>query len=495
MKNCPVCMKPLSDDSKSCPQCGTSVSPAVYTATPVSKRKKKRGVNPVFAIIAIILVATIGLGVGFAGGLAFRSGSNAGQEGKEGQELAAPDEKESAAPENTEGPPVDDPDAPQQITLEIWMPKEDLGENQDGWLYERLKVFEQAHPEYVITWKVGVGDPAYKVKVDPATAADVYYFAADQMYSLVRADALAPIGGDYAIQVNDDNFDALRQAVYHTDGRVYGFPVSAYTWFMYYNKDIYTEADIRSLDTMVAKGMVSYPLDTGWQAGSFMLSNGAAIFGESGKDVSQGYDFGGQKTYDAVKAVMDLYATGNFINDEMLTFYEGMTGGAVHAGFAQFGDYEYLKKMLGDKLGVAVMPTFQCGGKEVQLRPFAMPECIGVNPNSDHIALATQLAAFLASEESQLARYEAWGKIPAARDLMENEAIVNDELAMAHMGTLEQAIFQCNMPEMEAYWAIVCDFNVELLEGQITPENYREKVDQLNETLNMTLSKTRKANP
>ena len=67
----------------------------------------------------------------------------------------------------------------QDVTLKVWAPEVDQGD-ENSWLNVMLPKFEEAHPEYNITWDVGVcgeGDAATFVKNDPAAAADVFFYA------------------------------------------------------------------------------------------------------------------------------------------------------------------------------------------------------------------------------------------------------------------------------------------------------------------------------
>ena len=44
---------------------------------------------------------------------------------------------------------------PEAITLTVWAPQEDQVD-ENSWLQVQLKAFEAAHPEYAITWNLGV---------------------------------------------------------------------------------------------------------------------------------------------------------------------------------------------------------------------------------------------------------------------------------------------------------------------------------------------------
>ena len=175
----------------------------------------------------------------------------------------------------TEAPKAEAPKAeapaaegPQAITLKVWAPQVDQ-RDENSWLPAMLAKFEEAHPEYAITWDVGVcgeGDAATFVKNDPAAAADVYFYANDQMGTLIEAGALAKLGGSYLEGVQADFAQTHVDLLTYTDGGVYGFPTAPNTWFMWYNKSIFSEEDIKNLNTMLEKGVVSFPMDNSWRS-------------------------------------------------------------------------------------------------------------------------------------------------------------------------------------------------------------------------------------
>ena len=55
--------------------------------------------------------------------------------------------------------------------------------------------------------------------------------------------------------------------------RVCNWSFTTNTWFMYYNKKTFTEDDVKSLDTMLEKGKVSFPLTNSWYIAAFYLVN------------------------------------------------------------------------------------------------------------------------------------------------------------------------------------------------------------------------------
>ena len=416
-------------------------------------------------IIALLLVLAMALSLVACGGA------------KEEPAAAAPAATEAAA-ENA---------APTAITLKVWAPQEDQVDDS-SWLNVMLAKFEEAHPEYDITWDPGVcseGDAKTLVGADPVAAADVYMYANDQLGELVSKGALAKLGGDYLAQVQNDVSATYVNTVTNTDGGVYGFPVACNTWFMYYNKDVYTEEDVKSLDTMLEKGVVAFPLTTGWYAGAIFLGNGCTLFGETGTDAAAGMQFGGEAGYAAAAKMVELYANPNFKNDADGLGNTGLKDGSVAAYFSGDWEYEGLYEVLGDKLGAVALPTVDINGTAVQMKSFAGSKAVGVNPNAKNMKAAMQLAAFLASEEGQLLRFELRNITPAVTALAENEAVKDSLIASAQSATMAgTSTVQPIIVEMGNYWSPMQVFGENIINGSVNADNVQEQVDALVEALN-----------
>ena len=53
--------------------------------------------------------------------------------------------------------------------------------------------------------------------------------------------------GDAAQAVKDNNTDTMVASVTATDGGIYGVPFTGNTWFMYYDKSVFSEDDVKNL--------------------------------------------------------------------------------------------------------------------------------------------------------------------------------------------------------------------------------------------------------
>ena len=62
------------------------------------------------------------------------------------------------------------------------------------------------------------------------------------------------------------------------DGFLYGVPFTTNTWYMYYDKRVFSEEDAGSLDAMLEKGAVSFPFTSSWYLPAFCFGNGCTLF-------------------------------------------------------------------------------------------------------------------------------------------------------------------------------------------------------------------------
>ena len=400
---------------------------------------------------------------------------------------AAPSTTKPAGNETTKAPETTAPKT-EEITLKVWAPQEDQVD-ENSWLNVMLKKFEAAHPEYKITWELGVcseGDALSKVTTDVSAAADVFMYANDQLGGMMQAEALAKLGGDYLAQVTKDNSETFVNTVTYTDGGVYGFPYTANTWFMYYDKSVYSEDDVKSLETMLEKGTVAFPLSNSWYLMSFYAANGATLFGDKGVDAAAGIKLG-DGAVDVTKYLVGLAANANFKNDVSGLGLAGLKEKTVAAMFSGTWDAATVKEALGENMGVAQLPTITINGEAKSLKSFAGSKALGVNKQSKHPKAAMQLAAFLSSAEAQLAHYELRGIIPAASELAANATISADAVAVGQANTMiNTAIGQPTIPEMNNYWGAADTMGAAIVNGEVTADNAAEQTQLFEETANGT---------
>ncbi|MGN0351418.1 MAG: extracellular solute-binding protein [Roseburia sp.] len=365
-------------------------------------------------------------------------------------------------------------------TITVWSPQED---QDTGWLAQQCDAFNEAHPNWDITFEYGVcpeGEAKANVTTDVESAADVYMLANDNIPDLVAAGALAELGGSYLDYVTSTCSDSIAASVTYNDA-VVAFPFTSNTWFMYYDTSVFSEDDIKSLDTMLEKGKVSFPLTNSWYIASFYAGNGCTLFGTDGTDVEAGIDFGGDKAAAVTEYLVNLNANANFVLDADGAGISGLEDGTVNAMFSGSWDAEAVKTALGDNYGVAALPTFTVDGTECQMKSFMGSKAIGVNPNTENMQVSMALAAYLASEDAQQAHYAARGILPANVNI----TLSDDPVATATTEVmLNTSIVQPLVSEMGNYWSPAENMGKAIQSGDVTLDNAAEKTEEMNTAMN-----------
>lgn len=376
--------------------------------------------------------------------------------------------------------------------LTVWGNAEDQAEENGKWLQTMCEQFNSEHPEWDITFEYGVcseQDAGKTIPQDPSNSGDVYFFANDQLQTLIDANAIAKLGGETADYVKNTNSSNIVNSV-TVDGNIYGIPFTTNTWFMYYDKSKFTQDDIKSLDKMLEKDKVAFNITEGWYMSSFFLANGCTYFGSNGTDAKAGIDLSGDKGADATKALVSLVNNPNFVNDAQGVGIAGLRDGSVGAFFSGSWDYKSVKEILGDNFGAVSLPTVKIGGTDKQLKAFAGSKAIAVNPNCKYQQIAVALAKYLGGKEAQQKHYDLRNVIPCNTELLKTDKIKNDVLIKAQNDTIDKtSIIQPTLTQMNDYWAPAQNFAKSIVNGEITSDNAATKTDEFYKLINSSVVK------
>ena len=374
----------------------------------------------------------------------------------------------------------------EQVRLMVWSPSEDQSKDSGEWLQTCCERFAELHPEWDITFVYGVADEASAagtVSQDPDASADVFMFANDTLTTLTDAGALAKFGGKYADQILATNSETLTDSL-TLDDYLYGVPFTTNTWFMYYDKSVFSEEDVKSLDTMLEKGVVSFPFTNSWYLPAFYFGNGCTLFGD-GTQEELGADFGGENAVEVTNYLIDLYNNPNFVVDADGSGIAGLRDGSINAMFTGSWDAASIKEILGDNMGVAALPTYTLNGEEKQMYAYAGSKAIGVNSHSKYMVQAIELAIYLGSAEAQQLHYELRNVIPCNTELLADPAIASDELVAAQNETFDRtSILQPFVASMSNCWTPVENLGKGIRSGTITHENAAEQTAAMNDAMN-----------
>ena len=374
----------------------------------------------------------------------------------------------------------------EKVRLMVWSPSEDQSKDSGEWLQTMCKNFANEHPEWDITFVYGVADEATaadQVSQDPEASADVFMYANDRINNLIDAKAIARFGGKYKEAIESTNSNEVLNSV-TVNNELYGVPFTTNTWYMFYDKSVFSDDDVKNLDTMLKKGTVSFPLVNSWYLPSFYLGNGCTLFGNE-NDESKGVDFGGDKAVDVTNYVIDLAANPNFKIDADGSALAGLRNGSVSAMFTGSWEANPIKKALGDNMGVVSLPTYTINGEQKQMLAYAGSKAIGVNSHSEHMEQAVALAVYLGGFDAQKAHYEMRNVIPCNTELLKDPKISSDALVLAQNNTFNStSILQPFVPAMSNCWSPVENMGKGIRNKSVTHDNAKEQTEAMNDAMN-----------
>lgn len=312
------------------------------------------------------------------------------------------------------------------VALKVWGAQED-----QALLAEIIEGFKAANPgvEYNIELAVvSEADAKSRYLEDPAAAADVFAFANDQLKDLVKAGALYEIAGKYKETVAKEN-GAGAVGACSIGESLYAFPMTADNgYFMYYDKSVFTEKDVESLDAMLAAAdkagkKVFMDLSNGWYIASFFLGAGGNLSLDANE--KQTCDFNNANGIAAGEAIKAFAAHPAFLTGDDAVLTGGM-GTIIAAGVSGTWNKNAIMEKLGDNYAACKLPTFTLNGKQVQMSSFAGYKQIGVNKLTAQPVEAMKLAAWITNEENQLKRFVARGNGPANVNAANSDAVKAD---------------------------------------------------------------------
>lgn len=337
------------------------------------------------------------------------------------------------------------------VTLTVWASEED----QDL-TTQLLESFKSAYPEVTFDITVGAvseGDAKDTVLTDVEAAADVYTFADDQINELVAAGALQPVSATYTFDVATENVASSIEAA-SVDGTLYAYPMTADNgYFMFYNKEFFSEDDVKSMDTMLqvasdAGKKVSMELTNAWYLYSFFKGAGLDM-GLTDDGVTNFCDWDAEGGVDVAQGILDICENPGFLACSDAEFATGIAEGNIIAGVNGTWRAEDAQKAWGDNYAATKLPTFTVAGNQVQMASFSGCKLVGVNPHSSNVGWSMLLAEYLTSEDAQVSRFEGRGLGPSNINAGGAEAV---QAAPAVAALAEQAEFATPQRVGGSYW-------------------------------------------
>ncbi len=346
------------------------------------------------------------------------------------------------------------------VALTVWGAEED--EELLRQIFEGFQEKYRGEAEFLITYEPqSESHCTDALMADLENGADVFAFADDQLNTLVAAGALEPI--ENADTVRNSNLPEAVLAASVND-TLYALPLTADNgYFLYYNKQYFSEQDIASFDRMleIAAGQEK-KISMEWSSGWYVYS----LFGNTGLTLGLNDDGitnyctwnsteGDIKGTDVARAMQNIAVHPGFVSVDDAGFVEGVKNNTIIAGVNGVWNAVAVEQAWGKNFGAAKLPSYTCAGRQVQMASFSGYKLIGVNAYSENREWAAKLAEWITNEENQKLRFQLRGQGPANTKAAASEEVQSSPAIVA---LLEQSEYSCLQRIGGNFWDPVSTF-------------------------------------
>lgn len=334
------------------------------------------------------------------------------------------------------------------VTLKVWGATDDQELLTE--MVENFKAKYAGEAEFDITIEaVEEANCRVELLADVTNGADVFSFADDQLLQMVAGGALTPV--DNPEEVRKANIEGAVAAASVGD-TLYAYPMTADNgYFMYYDKSVFSAADLASFEQMLnVAAATNKKVTMDWESGYFLYS----FFGNTGLNLSMNDDEitmncnwntteGDIKGIDIVHAMQAIAVHPGFLHSGDVGLVEGAKNGTVAAGISGVWAANSLKEAWGKNYAAVKLPTYTCAGKQIQMASFSGYKMVGVNAYSKHPDWSLKLADWLTNEENQTLRFNKRGLGPsninsASTPEVQGDAAIQAVLAQSEFATLQR---------------------------------------------------------
>jgi len=339
-----------------------------------------------------------------------------------------------------------------KVVLTVW----ESSNGPDEFIRQAGKAFTAKHPNVQIKYvNVELGDAVTQIALDgPAgIGPDLFAAAHDRLGSLVSGGHILPTSN--ADVIKSKVLGSCASALTY-DGKMYGYPVSAETYALFYNKELIDENKVPKTWTDLAAwskdfnsknpGKYGFVMDVGssYYTIVFTTSEGNRLFGATGTDttntnINSAASVKGMKFFQSMRSALDVPAADLDTSTADAAFQSGTA--AMHiTGLWNVKPFEDA----GIDFGVTTLPALS--GDNTPSASFSGTRAMFVSAYTDHPEEAKEFGEFLLSEEMQKLRFSITGTVPSV-----NVEVSSPYLA-GFMNQLNYAFPMPSIPEMGLYW-------------------------------------------
>lgn len=337
---------------------------------------------------------------------------------------------------------------------------------------------------------VSEADAGTNMITDVEAGGDLFCFAQDQFARLVQAGALAKLGVQAAQTVSDAN-DAGVVAAATSGSEMYAYPLTSDNgYFLYYDKSVIPDADVDSLEKIIAdceaaNKYFAFEAETSaWYIASFFFATGCVsdwTTDDDGQFISVNDTFNSANGLIAAKGIKKLVDSPSHLSSSKASEFSSGAAALVSGTWA----FEEVKAILGDNLGATDLPSFEVDGTSYHLGSYNGCKLMGVKPQTDAAKQAAlhKLAQYLTGKDCQMERFNelSWG--PANKEAQQDPAVqANPGLAaLIAQGPYSQPQGQIH----GSWWDIAKVIGTDIIDAtddaglQTALDNYTAKINAL----------------
>ena len=357
------------------------------------------------------------------------------------------------------------PAAEKPVTLKVW----ESTNGPDEFIKKAGEAFTAKYPNITIEYvNVELGDAAGQIALDGPAGVGPDLFAAphDKLGELVSGGHVLETVNAAALK--SKVLGACSTALTY-GGKMYGYPVSAETYALFYNKALIKESELpKTWEDLAAftkkfnasnSGKYGFIMDVGnaYYTIVFTTSDGNRLFGPSGTDTTS-TNINSAKSVKGMQFFQNLRSALNVPSADLTTSVADAAFAAGTAAMHITGLWNVVPfKDAGIDFGVSPLPSLP--GDKNPSASFSGTRAMFVSAYSDYPEEAAQFAAFLVSEEMQKLRFDITGALPS----------INTTVDSPYMGgflqQLDYAFPMPSIPQMGAYWEAMNNASKNIWDG------------------------------
>jgi arabinogalactan oligomer/maltooligosaccharide transport system substrate-binding protein len=337
-----------------------------------------------------------------------------------------------------------------KVELTVW----ESNNGPDEFIRQAGAAYTQQHPNVTIKYvNVELGDSSTQIGLDGPAGVGPDLFAAphDRLGPLVTNGHVLPTASPETIK--QQLLGACATAATY-NGKMYGYPVSAETYALYYNKALISESEVPKTWEDMANymknfnktGKMPFVMDVGnaYYSIIFTTRGGNRLFGPTGTDSANSY----LNNAAAIEGMTFFQSLRKIINVPAADIKTSVADGAFQSGNAAMhisGPWNVVPFTNAKvDFGVASLPSLP--GETSPAASFSGTRIMFVSAYSKHPEAANDFGAFLVSKEMQQLRANITNTLPAI------DTPINNPYAAGFVAQLDYAFPMPSIPTMDKFW-------------------------------------------